>query len=80
MLIYPVTIKLKIIFEKEELENAGFLNKFWFDCDNTFYFLKTVKKFQKTRICVDNLIHMTFLKFLFEKLIFRLDNLETLQL
>ena len=51
MLMYPVTIKLKIIFEKEELENAGFLNKFRFDTlivvtDNTFYF-KQSKSFKK---------------------------------
>ena len=59
MLMYQVTIKLKIFFEKDELENAGFLNKFRFDT----LIVTTVKKFQKTRICVDNLIHMTFLKF-----------------
>ena len=72
MLMYPVTIKLKIIFEKEELENAGFLNKFRFDTlIVTTLFTLNSQKVQKTRICVDNLIQMTFLKFLFEKLIFK---------
>ena len=53
MLMYPVTIKLKIIFEKEELENAGFLNKFRFDTliVTTLFTLNSQKVSKNANLC-----------------------------
>ena len=53
MLMYPVTIKLKIVFEKEELENAGFLNKLRFDTliVTTLFTLNSQKVSKNTNLC-----------------------------